>query len=250
MKKIAATLIGLISLIVTARADVTIVQKVEGASPSLGQMTIKIKGDKSRIEATPQMATIIDAKTGEILNLMHDQKMVMRISSEQARVAAKMAGEMSGLKEGTPKMKLTPTGKTQRIGEHDTQQYVSELPNFKATYWIATKYPNGPAILKELQAMQPQSWAGTNMGMPDYRDLPGIPLKTVVSTGGQEYTSTVSSISLNPLSETEFAVPQGYKESSLPDIFGRDTSDPKKPVGPDTKPAGVPGGAVTPSATP
>ena len=44
-------------------ADLTIVQSVEGMGP-VSQMTMKIKGDKARIDVSPQMTMIIDAKNG------------------------------------------------------------------------------------------------------------------------------------------------------------------------------------------
>ena len=56
--------------------------------------------------------------------------------------------------------------------------------------------------------------------MPDYRDFPGVPVKTVLSTGGKEMTTTLNSIKQDALSDTEFAVPSDYKEMNMPDIFG------------------------------
>src|SRR5207249_4632101 len=59
-------------------SDLTMVQQVERAG-SAGNMTIKLKGDKVRIEASPKVTTILDGKTGEVTNLMNDQKTVVRI---------------------------------------------------------------------------------------------------------------------------------------------------------------------------
>ena len=73
-----------------ARADLTLVQSVEGTSGS-NEMTMKLKGDKMRIDVSPQVTTIIDAKTGEMINLMNDQKKVMRISGEKVRATMEMA---------------------------------------------------------------------------------------------------------------------------------------------------------------
>ena len=81
MKLASFCLLFNIASLISVRADLTIVQKVEGTRES-GQMTIKIKGAKARIEATPQVTTIVDTKTGEMTQLMNDQKMVVRISPE------------------------------------------------------------------------------------------------------------------------------------------------------------------------
>ena len=57
--------------------------------------------------------------------------------------------------------------------------------------------------------------------MPDYRDFPGVPVKTVVSVNGNAVTTTLSSVKQDALSDSEFAVPADYKEMNMPDILGR-----------------------------
>src|ERR1700704_446306 len=101
-----------ICLPLSASADLVIVQKVEGAGPVAG-MTIKIKGDKARIDATPQMSTIIDGKTGEMINLMNDQKAAVRVSAEKMKAAAEMVSKFTdkNKNKSVEKPKLTATGK-------------------------------------------------------------------------------------------------------------------------------------------
>ena len=72
-----ATLFSMVifGLLVSARADLTIVQRVEGVGPD-GQVTVKVKGDKERIDAPSQPTQIIDGKTGEMTDLMNDNKRV------------------------------------------------------------------------------------------------------------------------------------------------------------------------------
>src|ERR1700736_3942245 len=67
MKIAGVSLLCGICFISFARADLTIVQKVEGPGQS-GDVTIKIKGEKERIDAASQPTRIIDGKTGEMLN--------------------------------------------------------------------------------------------------------------------------------------------------------------------------------------
>ena len=206
-----------ICLLLPVRADLTIVQKVEGAGQG-GEMTIKIKSDRARIDASPKMTTIIDGKTGEITNLMNDQKKVLRISPEKMKAAAEMIGKFNGKKETVEKAKLTSTGKKETIGGYETEQYVYETPAFKATYWIASKYPDGVAILKQLQSLNSEVWNPKRMGVPDYRDFPGLPLKTVVSVSGSEVTTTLTSVKQDPLNDAEFAIPADFQEVKMPDM--------------------------------
>ena len=202
-----------------AFGDLTIVQSVEGMGP-VTQMTMKIKGDKARVDVSPQMTTIFDAKTGEMINLMREQKMVVRMSAEKMRAAAEMMRKSQGKKEGAEKPKIVPTGKKETLNGYQTEQYTCDAPHFKATYWIASNYPDSAAILKQLQAIKMDALSGPNSHMPDYRDFPGVPVKTVLSVNGKEMTTTLNSIKQDALSDAEFAVPADYKEMNIPDILG------------------------------
>jgi ABC-type enterochelin transport system substrate-binding protein len=92
MKTALFSLFLSVSFLLSARADLTIVysstlqpasqaEKSDEASAAR-TMSIKIKGDKARIEASPQLTTILDGKTGEVVNLMNDLKIVVRISPD------------------------------------------------------------------------------------------------------------------------------------------------------------------------
>ena len=217
-------------LAITARADLTIMQKVEGAGP-VADMTIKIKGDKARIDATPQISTIIDGKTGEMINLMNDQKAAVRVSAEKMKAAAEMVSKFTdkNKNKSVEKPKLAATGKKETVNGYETEEYVYEAPDLKATYWIASKYPDGAAILKELQSLKSEAWTASNAKMPDYRDFPGLPIKTVISVGGNQITSTIISIRKDPVSDTEFSIPKDFQEIKTPEIGSLPGGNAKKP---------------------
>ena len=203
-----------------ARADLTLVQSVEGSSGS-NEMTMKLKGDKMRIDVSPQVTTIIDAKTGEMINMMNDQKKVMRISGEKVRATMEMVQQFktkNGKKETKEKPKFVATGKKETINGYETEQYTWETPEFKATYWIALNYPDGAVILKQLQAINPDIWKTSNTKMPDYRDFPGLPIKTLLLIGGNQITTTLTAVKQDPLSDADFTIPKDYQEMKLPDM--------------------------------
>jgi hypothetical protein len=214
-----ASLCFLFSIVwlVTARADLTIVQKVEGIREG-AQMTIKIKGAKARIEVTPQLTTIVDTKTGDMMNLMNDQKAVVHISAEKMKAAMETIRKFNGEGEGQTKPKLTATGKRETVNGYETEQYVYETPDFKATYWIAPKYANAPAILKQLQVLNSGAWKPQGMLMLDYTDFPGVPIKSVVTLNGNEVTTTVMAIKEDSLSDSEFTVPKDFREVKPPEM--------------------------------
>lgn len=203
--------------IAPAQADLTIVQNVEGAGP-VGTSTMKIKGDKTRVESGPQVTTIIDGKSGEILTLFNYQKKFMRISAAQAKAAAELA--MQPDEKGAPAVKpqLKASGKKETISGYETEEYTCEAPAFKGSYWIATKYPNAKAILQQLAATTPQNWNVAGKGMPDYRDFPGVPVRMRVSFSGKEIVTTLVSLKQDPLSDSEFIAPAGFEEAKMPDM--------------------------------
>ena len=100
-------------------ADLTIVQSVEGMGP-VSQMTMKIKGDKARIDVSPQMTMIFDAKKGEMINLMREQKMVVRMPADKMKAAAELIRKSNGTKRARKNRRLLPREKKRRLT--DTRQ--------------------------------------------------------------------------------------------------------------------------------
>jgi len=217
MKLAAFSASAVLLLIVSARADLTIVQKVEGPMP-MSEMTMKIKGDKARIDAGPQMTSIMDAKTGEAVTLMHEQKMLMRMSAEQAKAAAAAVAESMPGQEGAAPVKITPSGKKETINGFETEEYLYETPAMKASYWIAKNYPNADSIMKQMQALNSQAMTTGPAGIPDFRHFPGLPVRTNVSMGGQQFVTTVTSVKHDPLNAADFTVPSGSQEIKMPDM--------------------------------
>jgi hypothetical protein len=219
MKPALWSIIFALCLSLPAHGDLTIVQKVEGGGPP-ADMTIKIKADKVRIDASPQLTTIVDGKTGEMVNLMKDEKKIVRISADKMKAAVGMMKKYNGgdKQNAEPKPKLTATGRKEKTNGFDTEEYVYETSTYKATYWVAPNYPNAAVILKQLQTLNPDLWAANGPNMPDYRQFPGVPIKTVVSMAGNQITTTLTSINQDPISDSEFLPPPDFQEMKLPDI--------------------------------
>jgi len=236
--------------ILPIRADLTIVYSTAveparqaqkpGATPdttaAATNMTIKVKADKARIDAPPHMTAIFDGTTGELINLLNDQKSVVRISPDKMRAIADMLDKFSNNKAGSQKPTLTPTGQRETINGYDTEQYIYDGPDFRAIYWIAPNYPNGADVLAQLQSIKSEFWDAANTKMPDFRDFPGLPIQMRVIIGKQnaasgheasasshptEITSIVSAVSLASIPDSEFTVPADFKETKLPDIFDK-----------------------------
>lgn len=219
-----------------ARGDLTITQKIEGAGP-VDTMVMKIKGDKARVEPNAKMTMIIDNKTGEMLNLMNEQKKFMRISSAQISAVADLATGAGKDDAASEKPSLKATGRKETILGYEAQEYVSETPSFKASYWISTTYPGAKEITQQLQAVSRNVWKSAAKHMPDMRDFPGLPLRSVVTMNGKEITSTLVSAKQDSLGDDEFVVPKDYQEIKMPDM--QSLMGGKTP-GAKTKPPGAP----------
>jgi hypothetical protein len=230
-----ATLYSMVTLglLVSARADLTIVQRVEGVGQN-GDVTVKIKGDKERIDAPSQPTRIIDGKTGEMTDLMNEKKSFVRISAQQMKAAAETIKKFDDGKQASPR-KLTPTGKKETINGYETEEFVYETPQFKASFWVASKYPDAAGILKQMQAPVSGAWKPSNLGMPDYTDFAGLPLKTVISVRDNQVATTIMSIKKDSISAAEFDIPKDFQEL-------------RRPI--EAVPPPVEGPATSPSATP
>ena len=251
MKTVFCSLVLTAFAILQTRADLTIVystavqppahdQKAEGTPTEVAaatNMTIRVKGDKARIDASPQISIIFDGGSGELINLLNDQKTIVRISPDKMRAIADMVDKFSTKRPGSETPTLKPTGKREMINGYETEQYTYDGPDFKATYWIAPNYPNGAAVLAQLQSIKSEFWDAANTKMPDFRDFPGLPIRMrmTVGKGNQadahgapdhptDITSTVTAVSLDSIADKQFTVPADFKETKLPDIFNKNAA--------------------------
>ena len=99
---------------------------------------------------------------------------------------------------------------------YETEEYVYETPQFKAAFWVAPKYPDAQNILKQMQAPIAGAWKPSNLGLPDYTDFAGLPLKTVISVGNNQVVTTIMSIKQDSLNAADFEVPKDFQEVKKP----------------------------------
>src|SRR5437773_4841433 len=226
MKPIA--LFFLLAATPSLRADLTHVEKVDMAGTP-GEMTIKFKGDKVRIEPAPQVSMITDAKTGDNVTLLHGERKAMRISGDKMKAAAEMVKKFAGATPAEQKSKLTPLGRKEAVNGMPTDVFTTDTAVGKATYYIASNYPDGAAIMKEMKTAQPSALANSGTNIPDFRDLPGVPVKIEMDTVRGHVVMTLVSVKRDLIPSSEFSVPADYTEMKMPDIFGAGKNVPEKP---------------------
>ena len=82
-------------------------------------------------------------------------------------------------------------------------------------------------------------WPTPRPHMPDFRNLPGVPVKIEMDAQNRHIVMTLVSIKRDPIPDAEFVVPSDYSEMKMPEIFGgrKTPKTPEQvPVGPVPKP--------------
>lgn len=237
---------SLLASAASLQADLTLVQKVDMAGTP-GEITIKFKGDRVRINPAPQVSMITDAKTGDTVTLLHGEKKAMRMSGEKMKAAAEMVKKFSGATPGEQKSKLVALGRKEIVNGMPTEIFTTNTAVGKATYYIASNYPDAAGILQEMKAAQSSVLANSGANVPDFTDLPGVPIKIEMDTVRGHVVMTLVSIRRDAIPNSEFVVPADYTEVKMPDIFGAGKSAPEKPEEKiPTSPRTAPIGSATP----
>ncbi|HEY5893819.1 MAG TPA: DUF4412 domain-containing protein [Chthoniobacterales bacterium] len=196
-------------------------QKVD-AMGQQNTITMKIKGDKVRVDVNPQISTIVNATTGEVTTLIHAQKMVMKMSGDQVKAMAQAATAQMGVAHAT-KPEVKATGKKDKINGYDVEEYTVTQGNVVSHAWIAKDYPNGKAVLDALNALNKgplKEIAGA--GAVEASVFPGLPLKTVVESSGKPATTVfLESVTEETIDPKQFTVPADYKSMEMPALPGR-----------------------------
>ncbi len=195
-----------------ARADLVTQQQI--VTPNYdGVATIKIKGTKIRMDTysgQPRaLSTITDLNTGETITLLHTQKLYLK-SSIQLVKKTKSSGSAS--QAPVPQ----PTGKTQKVGDYDTELYSwSNSRGITGTVWVAKNFPDYARIRADYAVLDKSPGADTDM-TPALSALPGMVVRSQVTGGGQTITMAMISAKEGPLDASLFAIPRDYKEVPRP----------------------------------
>jgi hypothetical protein len=211
-----------------SRADLVIVQAVEGSGQS-SQMVMKIKGDKTRADISPQISSLTDSASGDSVMLMHDQKSYMKISAQSTMALVgkmkklhKPASAPFGEEDESGFTAPKATGKKQRIGEYDTQEFICQIGNANIHYWVAKDFPDWEKLKEQMLKNQENSLSQMLKGkVVSLKDLPGMPVRSEIEFNGQKIAYTVVSVKEQAVSPKEFVIPEGYQEMVMPSFEGK-----------------------------
>ena len=229
--KLILRLVPLLLAAAFARADVIIEQKMESAMIN-GNVTMKLKGDQARMDMPSPLGgnvtTLMNFKSGDIIMLLQQQKMAINMNLtdvKKQQEAGQIALEMDPTKIEKPK----GTGQKEKVGEYDTEIFELIQGKLTAKLWIAKDFPNAQSIKDQMAKL------GTAMGGagfdPSKVDLPGMVVKSDVTTPVGKMTITLVTAKETPVDDNEFVRPEGYTDAQPPKLPGAPEpapADPKK----------------------
>jgi len=220
MLRLPLTIAALLAICCSfARADLTVVEELGGVGPKGQTMTatLKFKGSKLRMDVGKEISLLLSGTKGDLTTLIHQQKMAMPIPASMRDLAGQLAQKQGVNTDGTDS-KLTPTGKKETITGFDCEEYAGTIKGQKMSVWVTSEIPEYKEILAQMAAIAPemQQYGG---GLGDKSDLNGFPMRTEVQTAdGGKFVSRVVSISRDPIADTEFVVPPGYRTMQIPQM--------------------------------
>lgn len=203
MKKHALLLFLLLRL-TTARADIVMVNET-AIGEVKSKTVLSIRGDMVRTDNGTETSVIMDTAKGEMTTLMHEQKMVVKTDLNALKAASAALGDKA-VPGADLKPTITSTGKKEKINGYDCEIYTVELKGMSSRLWIAKDYPGYEKLKKELSVME-------KLGTPGQKQppMPGLALKTEYEQQGFKFTTMLVSLKEQPVDETIFKVPAGYK---------------------------------------
>ncbi len=210
---ITAVLIGAPALL----ADLVIVQNVKTSAQGMNvdmEMTMHFKGNKARIDVGDQVSTIMDTDSDEVINLMHQQKMVMTMNNTQLSAMQKqMLDAMGKDVDLQTEPEIKPTGNKETINGFETEEYIVTQGGVDVNYWLAKDYPNKEKILEQMARLQDSKFVKMSPNAKlDPRKLPGIPIR--INATGTEMT--LVSIDEKEVDESLFVIPDDYSKMEMP----------------------------------
>jgi hypothetical protein len=198
----------LLALGLAARADVIIEQKIESTMLT-GNMVMKLKGDQARIDVPAGPAgpatIIMNTTTGDMTTLLHAQKMALKMNRNDAQ---KQAG-LDASKMEKPK----DTGVSEKVGQWTAEIYEFNVAGMTGKIWAAKDFPNAAALKEQLLKLSAANSGGFD---PNKMDVPGIVVKTQLTTPAGPMTTTLIKAEEAPVAASEFTIPTGYNEMKMP----------------------------------
>ena len=217
MKKILLLCLLLPSLCL--HADMVITESVELGGRTVNT-TMKIKGDKIRVDGNPLMSTILDTSTGDSIQIIHQQKSYVKISGSQMKAMTEQMKKIQAQAPSAAKPSPVDTGKSEKVGNFNAEIYTMDAGTAQYTLWVTKDIPNYAVLKEQLNKFRTMSKGGAAAAAPEFSELDGVSVKTQIVARGKTITITILSAVETPVDDAEMAPPAGYTEISMPNFGG------------------------------
>jgi hypothetical protein len=221
MKRVTVALFAM-TLAIAARGDLTITQQIQKEGPPQEAnvtMTMKIKGGKMRLDLNPQVSSIVDLKTGDMISLLHQQKLVMTIPGGLIKSLQGAHAQEAAKSVGANPIPPKPTGRKETISGYACEEFETIANDMTVHLWLTKDLPNSEKLMSELSTL---AGADPFRGLTKDQQLPGFPIRTVVDAKRLGKTTlTVVTVSESPIADSEFMVPDGYRTMQTPPLLNK-----------------------------
>lgn len=200
------------------RGDLIIQQRVEGAGQNGTVTTLRLKGNKLRVDITTRaglVSSVMDMDTGDSMMLMHGQKLVTKVSGAKTKETIEALKKDVGKVAESNAVKIEATGRKEKVGEFNTEVFTWSGANGVQTMWVTKDLPNYAKVKEQFDRISKSATAELQKGMaPDMSALPGVVVKTELERAGQKFTSTVLSVKEEEQNAALFEAPTDYRDTA------------------------------------
>ncbi|MEI6537639.1 MAG: DUF4412 domain-containing protein [Verrucomicrobiaceae bacterium] len=207
------TILAISLTLSSARADWVIIEKTL-AGDKEQKMTIQIKGAKTRTDMGDTMS-VIAGEDGKTQMFIHKSKTVVTLNPESMKAAAAMTNALAGAADAAPP-KPKATGEKAKVGQWDTEVYTWEGRNVKGRLYIAKNFPKYEELSKAMEKARKSRPNPMSTMFPDATELPGMIVKSEMTTVGRSTTTELVSAKEEALAESVFTGPEGYHDFKRP----------------------------------
>lgn len=194
-----------------SRDGLVVVQSCESGGHKWSVTTL-YKGDRVRKDIEGGTSMIFDLVSGDTITLDHAQKTFTRHSlAQMIEVTRRLLGQTASSPGAPPE--LTDTGKKETVNGHAAEIYTSETPYAQFICWMDNDYPAYSAMNDRMKKYRLLEKIG---GLyPDVSKLDGMMVKSQIVYGtGSASTFTLVSTKIEPVDDSVFQLPAGYKETA------------------------------------
>jgi hypothetical protein len=190
--------------------------RFESAAPEPTDMvmTTKIQDGKIRTDLG-DFSSIVNTQSGEVISLMHPQRMFLRLPGGAVRQVIDMvpSAEGAGEEDG---WKLEPTGRKEVISGMRAEEFA--VTGQSMLVWLTRDI--SPSLTSLVALRDSDLLKEAAVGWPkNLEEWPGFPVKVVSTDPKQPFTVTILRLQEKAIDASEFAPPATYQTMEMPPGF-------------------------------